>query len=70
MGAEGVRWGQAYLCASIVASMDRASSGSLVCSCDLYIGSGGGGFADYHMHMHGRLIFKALIQEKVHGLLD
>ena len=50
--------------------MDRVSSGSLVCSCDLYIGNGGGGFADYHMHMHGRLIFKALIQEKVHGLLD
>ena len=28
----------------------------------------GGGFAD--CHMHGRLIFKALIQEKVHGLLE
>ena len=41
--AEGVRWGRAYLCVSIVASMDRVSSGSLVCSCDLYIGSGGGG---------------------------
>ena len=52
--------------------MDRVSSGSLVCSCDLYIGSGGGGggggVADYHMH--GRLIFIVLIQEKVHGLLD
>ena len=70
VGAEGVRWGQAYLYASVVASMDRVSSGSLVCSCDLYIGSWGGGgrFADYHMH--GRLIFMALIQGKVHGLLD
>ena len=62
-----MRWGRAYLCVSIVASMDRVSSGSLVCSCDLYIGSGGG-VADYHMH--GRLIFIVLIQEKVHGLLD
>ena len=45
VGTEGVRWGQAYLCASVVASMERVSSGSLVCSCDLYIGSGeeGGG---------------------------
>ena len=42
VGAEGVRWGRAYLCASVVVSMDRVSSGSLVCSCDLYIGSGEG----------------------------
>ena len=66
VGAGGVRWGQAYLCASIVASMDRVSSGSLVCSCDLYIGNGGGGgVEDYHMH--DRLAF---IDIEVHGLLD
>ena len=32
-----------YSCVSNLASMDRVSSGSLVCSCDLYIDSGGRG---------------------------
>ena len=66
LGQVGAGWGQAYLCASIVASTDRVSSGSLVCSCDLYIGNGGGGgVEDYHMH--DRLAF---IDIEVHGLLD
>ena len=37
----------------------------VVVTCILVVG---GGVADYHMH--GRLIFIVLIQEKVHGLLD
>ena len=39
MGAEGGRWGQAYLCVSLSAKMDKASSGSLVYRCVLHIGS-------------------------------
>ena len=35
-----MRWGQACLCVSIAANMDKVPSGSLVYRCVLHIGSG------------------------------
>ena len=35
-----MRWGQAYLCVSIAANMDKVPSGSLVYRCVLHIGGG------------------------------
>ena len=76
VGAEGLSWGQAYLCVSIAANMDEVPSGSLVYRCVLHIGSGyvcvcvcveGGGGQGILNTMHV-LIFIALIQGKVAGL--
>ena len=71
VGAEGLRWGQAYLCVSIAANMDKVPSSSLVYRCVLHIGSGyvcvcvcrGGGARHFE---HYACI--ALIQGKVAGL--
>ena len=78
-----MRWGQAYLCVSIAANMDKVPSGSLVYRCVLHIGGGyvcvgggggggggggEGGVGQGILNTMHVLIFIALIQGKVAGL--